>query len=461
MESKEIYGIDKSVIDEHICQNCKFYKSGQCLNQCISYNADGSGLKYEKVAYNDNCANFQSIKLPEPTEEEAKEMLKKAYDLIIKILRKYCDLKEENYHLIALWIIGTHFHKKFPTYPYLFLNAMKGSGKTRLMKLILALSKDGRLCNHISEAVLFRTASMRTFGIDEFENVGGKEKNVLRELLNSAYKQGTYVERAFKRYTDEGDRIEIESYNLYCPLVIANIAGMEEVLGDRCIKLIIDKSGNNYITRLLELFDTDKDILEAKRLFSVVSVVKLCHFDVVEEWNSYLYTYYTNNTNNTIYTNYTNPFLEKIYRSNLDSRNLELFFPILIIAQLIGENVVDLILSEAEEFIKSKKDDDIYESRDVTFLNFIANSKNLFESLSDKGFIRLRDIVDKYRQWIEWDERSEEWKWLNDKWIGRALKRLNLILEKKRIAKGMEVILDFDKAIEKAGMFKKEEKIAI
>jgi len=89
--------------------------------------------------------------------------------------KKKFDIEEQHYKIIALWIIGTYFHKQFATYPYLFFNAPKSSGKSRLLKLVASLSWNGRYLISISEAVLFRTASKRTFCIDEFERVGSKE----------------------------------------------------------------------------------------------------------------------------------------------------------------------------------------------------------------------------------------------------------------------------------------------
>jgi hypothetical protein len=38
--------------------------------------------------------------------------------------------------------------------------------------------------------------------------------------------------------------------------------------------------------------------------------------------------------------------------------------------------------------------------------------------------------------------------------MGRALKRLNLIIDKRRIAKGIEVTLNIEKAEQKLSMFK-------
>ncbi len=141
---------------------------------------------------------------------------------------------------------------------------MKGSGKTRILNLITNLAKNGKHLISLSEAVLFRTASNSTFCIDEFERIAGKEKQALRELLNAGYKKGMAVERA-KKVTFQGgqfsnEKYKIERYELYCPIAMANIWGMEEVLADRCISLVLEKSSNKKITRILENFDENKEI---------------------------------------------------------------------------------------------------------------------------------------------------------------------------------------------------------
>ena len=60
--------------------------------------------------------------------------MRRSYVQVKEILREYMDLDERYYSLVSVWIIGTYFHKQFPSYPYLFFNAMKGSGKTRMLK---------------------------------------------------------------------------------------------------------------------------------------------------------------------------------------------------------------------------------------------------------------------------------------------------------------------------------------
>jgi len=61
--------------------------------------------------------------------EKTKIEVGKCYEDIINILKTYVDLNEKHYPIIALWIVGTYVHKEFITYPYLYLNAMKGEWK--------------------------------------------------------------------------------------------------------------------------------------------------------------------------------------------------------------------------------------------------------------------------------------------------------------------------------------------
>ena len=123
------------------------------------------------------------------------EGLTRYFAKIKMILKEYMDMEEEYYSLVALWIIGTFFHKQFSSFPYLFFNAMKGSGKTRVLKIIATLSRNGKMVGAMTEAVLFRTASNRTLCIDELESINAKGQENLKLLLNSAYKKGLSVER--------------------------------------------------------------------------------------------------------------------------------------------------------------------------------------------------------------------------------------------------------------------------
>lgn len=418
-------------------------------------------------------------------ESKTKNTLKIIYEDIVNILKEYLDMDEDYYSLIAIWIIGTYFHKDFESYPYLYINAMKGSGKTRLLKLIATISYNGELLASMSDAVLFRTASDRTFCIDEFESVGKKDKSILRELLNAAYKKGTKVKRMRKM----GERQVVEEFEVYCPIAMANIWGMEEVLSDRCITLILEKSDKISITKLVEnyaknpliqqIFTTLKDKrcsyfettqtpstqkqggtaseLSKCSLCSVVSPEK-----VYMEWNDYIKAKYittltTLNTYNTYNTQTTlnNTFFDKIDKADIRGRDLELFFPLFIISFNLGENILNNILNISKKIMKEKQIEEITESKDVSLIDFISKLESKDE------YFCIKDLFNMFITFLQEDERSKP-DWLNTKWLGRALKRLRLINEKRRLGRGIEIIPDIKRAKQKIKMFKpiSDDKIA-
>jgi len=391
----------------------------------------------------------------EKEQEELKQDLITVYHNITDLLKKYCDLDEESYTIIAIWIIGTYFHDQFESYPYLFLNAMRGSGKSRTLRLITDLSKDGEQQASMTEAVLFRTKG--TLGIDEFEGIGRKGNENLRELLNAAYKKGTKIKRMRQKKTVDGVKQVVESFDVYRPIVMANITGMEEVLGDRCISILIDKSNNEKIINLVEIwkheeiFKKTKKLLEKCSLCSVV-VVRECYLN----WNKYIlynnttYNYtnkgkmggenYTKNyINNTL--NYTKLF-EKIKSIDIDGRNLELTFPLLLISYQISVDIFNDLLNSTLNYIKQKKEDQFAESKDISLIDYVSQE-------TTNEWISTKEITQRFKEFLQSDEE-----WITPKWVGWGLRRLKLRKKHKREAGGIKIILDIKKAQEKIRMFK-------
>jgi len=392
--------------------------------------------------------------------------LRESYLNIIDILKEYCDLKEDYYHIIALWIIGSHIHNTFLSYPYLFLNAMKGSGKSRTLKLITYLAKDGSMLNSLTEAVLFRSSG--TLGIDEFEGVNRKGLETLKELLNSAYKKGTKVKRMKKqKVLGGGEEQVVEEFDVFRPIVIANISGMDNVLSDRCLTLVVDKSNKSVVTNLVELWEFDEKVTITKGILEKFGKsCSKCSVDVVVEvykgWNNYVKKNYTNNTNTTINSEVTtlttpsplttittlttplnkdyNNLYKKLMDSNINGRDLELCLPLIIISEMVGE--VDSSIEIMIKIVKERKSEDAVESLDVSLINYISQEVEGKWMSSKELFNNFKNIV------------QVEEKWFNDKWLGRALKRLNLYKEKKRMNYGVLYFLNVELAQKKMEMFK-------
>jgi len=411
----------------------------------------------------------------ELTEEELKKLSDSSYDFegedfkkserlleahrnIIDILKDYCDIKEEYFSLVALWIIGTYCHEEFTSYPYLFFNAMRGSGKTRILKLVSVLSYEGQMLNSLTEAVLFRTKGM--LAIDEFEGANRKGNENLRELLNSAYKKGTTVKRMKKKRTVDGEDHVVEEFTVYRPISIANIGGMDNVLGDRCIELILEKSDKKGVVRKMEIFETTPITTHTKSLLfnlfkvrkpkqGVVSVDVVSVGNIYKAWNDVINKKYVNNTNYTYYTDYTNntnntdTLINKLLDLNIDGRHLELSMPLFIIAMNIGEDILDKTIETITNIINEKKEEDIIENTDVSLYDYFS------QELETNYFIPIGELTKKFREFLQSNDD-----WINTRWMGRAMKRLELIKEKRRKRNGVEIIPNYQKAQKKIKMFR-------
>ena len=499
-----------------------------------------------------------------PSEAEQPVHCEKAetiYQNIFRVFNKYMDLPEAEIGIITLWAMGAKvLHKALPSFPYLFFNATKGSGKSRILRL-LAFLTDGRYVVSPSETVLFRTTD--PLFIDEFESVANKEKNNLRELLNSAYKQGAAVPRAVRREKREGGEkvttYEIEDLAVYKPICMANIYGMEDVLSDRCISVVLERS-NSKKTKLLENWNIEKNVLDVKNQLTILKnsvgedlavytkktkLLENCNIaknvlDVknqltilknsvgcavgVGEWSDCdsgqvetehynkivsdkivsdvqgvenTPTLPSSSTHTTLHTLPTlnglktllllwNEYIEnkeiafpdndlvekigiklnrytiksifdKIQESGIFGRELELCIPLLIMSLYISEDIFDKSLTQLKKVIESRYAEQVLESLDCMLLDFISKNKYGSEIPGQAmlpDYIPVSMITNDFAEFM--DGRPE---WLTTFWIGRALKRLNLIVSKRRIARGIEVVLNVPKAklqLEKFRMLEKE-----
>lgn len=435
----------------------------KCIN-CKNYNGHLCTIDDKKVEGDTECFNGQY----EPI--DVKVEMKDCYDNISYFIDYYMDVPEDIKNIICLWVIGTHFHNNFETFPYLFINAMRGSGKTRLLKIIAEFSDKGYLTNKPTESIMFRTKG--TLCIDEFEGVMGKDKDAsLKELLNSGYKKGITIFRSRKKKGIEGEEFAVEEFQPYRPIVMANIWGMEEVLGDRCISFVLEKSIDPSKIKLIEDFKDHPIIHDFKTTLNLLVKCSLCRCslekNINKKWNEYVKSIYTTlNTYNTYYNrnnikNITteeiikedfiiekdhDTLFKKINESEIDGRNLELFFPLFLIAEELGdEEILDKTIEFAKYLTKQRKIEEVTESVDVAVYSLVSTQEaNVWKDVS--GLIEVFRLMSGGHQ-----------EWMTAKWLGRALKRLNLVKDKRRLGSGVQVMLDVNKAKLKEMIFRPKE----
>lgn len=291
-----------------------------------------------------------------------------------KSLSYYLDAPEDTLTLLSLWIIGSYFHEHFPTYPILYFNAMRGSGKTRALNCIahLALGQPGKVQNNISESALFHSKK-EVLCIDEFEPKA-TERNNLILLLNSCYKRGSKVRRMKKVKTTTEESHQIEEHDLYIPVALANIGGLDHVLQDRALIVYLEKSFDRIKSSRIEDFADRLQRLKAEFVTVVTQMTVVTQFSsIINGWNRYL-------DNLEIVSQPSQPsqpsqhdaFYKRLFDARITGRSLEIAFPLLIVASLLDEQTFNESLGLFSRLAKRRRESEMDESH-VVILRFIAS----------------------------------------------------------------------------------------
>jgi hypothetical protein len=136
----------------------------------------------------------------------------------------------ETYDLVTVWIMGTYIFRAFRYYPYLHLNAEKGSGKTLLMELMAPVSFNGILLTQpvVSTVIKLIDQSSATLFIDEAEGLSQRQSggnSQLKQILKTGFaRSGLY-------YVGE------TMYRTYSPKCFAGINELDDVLADRAVTI--------------------------------------------------------------------------------------------------------------------------------------------------------------------------------------------------------------------------------
>ncbi len=145
---------------------------------------------------------------------------------------------------LALWSIFTYLYSLWSASPYVRVGGPKGSGKTTLLDVLAEIVFRPVKSMSTSASALFRELHEGggVFLYDEAERLRDSTPDVteLRAILNGGYKRGCTVSRS----EPLGDgKFRAVRFNVYGPKVVAGIAALPETLADRCIPIMMFRSG--------------------------------------------------------------------------------------------------------------------------------------------------------------------------------------------------------------------------
>ncbi|MBI4537173.1 MAG: hypothetical protein HY712_04360 [candidate division NC10 bacterium] len=159
-----------------------------------------------------------------------------AATLALKIFRDYIELDADPpYAVLATWTLGSYCYSALPSFPRLNLHGEKGSGKSKALKLIATLAHNGLWRTAPTPATLFRLIeTLRpTLCLDELEHMDRDDRGDIAAILNAGYQAGGAVDRC------DPVTFNVRPFAVYAPVAVAGIKGINSVLADRSITIIM------------------------------------------------------------------------------------------------------------------------------------------------------------------------------------------------------------------------------
>lgn len=324
----------------------------------------------------------------------------------------------------ALWTFGTYCHRLFDSYPYNFFNGPTGTGKTRVLEVLEQTCYNATLTPNLSPPALFRLVESMspTLLMDEVEKIWSTDKSQeIRQVVLSGYKLGASVLRCEK---GANDTFITNTFSTYSPKGFANISGLDDVLGNRCITVLMARA------------KLDDDVMFARlrtsaRLMKWQDICDQSYLLVYEHWKEI--------------AKMVENAADKEIVQGISGRPLELWFSIFILADLFERHGCVGIKDEMYSLAREQVEDIQRNFRDSTAGQLIRAMRELLmddpqEPFKD-DYYRFQDLIPKValqatfaEEGIEEDEQGKKHltvkikkpRWLTPAYLTRNLRLLGL-----------------------------------
>jgi len=400
------------------------------------------------------------------------------YNLIRGTWKKYLEFTEEEiYDFMTIWTIGTYFFHLFNAYPYVYVGGVKASGKTKTLTIVSYMAFNSIPSMSVTSSVLFRLiqGTRGTFIIDESDILASAERAAdIKSILYSGYKRGM---KAYRSEKSRNEKIVPQGFEVYSPKILANIQGLEDVLEDRVIPIVMLRSINPAIANTSPnpedpIWQQIRDKLYVLFLTRYKDVIK-----TKEEIERYVQTGSTEGASEVVKEIVETFKEENVYVVNgsgevsevsevselgkhtikaffMNGRDFELWLPILSIISFMyclpNSQTTHTSLSTPLKSIirwiarkmKERLTENVTETADVILIDSLRKMVSS-ENWSD-DYVSVKTIKNVMEQ-----SYDEEQKWLNSRWVGRALQRLGFA-DKRRVGTGIEYRITREKVLDLA-----------
>jgi len=160
------------------------------------------------------------------------------------VLRRRVVMGEPEYTAVTLWIAHTYVYKNFPVTPRMLLTSDHwGHGKSRAMKLLEALSKDGKKFDTAVTAPFLARLRVDNPGgltlvLDQQDNAFDMKVAGTAHLIDKLIATADKGSRAGITTEVKGKGWKSEGFDLFLPIALAKIGGLPSgALQSRCITI--------------------------------------------------------------------------------------------------------------------------------------------------------------------------------------------------------------------------------
>lgn len=247
--------------------------------------------------------------------------------------------------MLALWTIFTYVYAAWDAVPYLSVGGPMGSGKSRVLDVLLRLAFRPLASSNVTAPTVFRTlhASGGTLLFDEAERLkqSTPEQQEIQSVFLAGYRRGGCATR-LEPLHDGGFRPV--RFDVYGPKALACIAGLPPTLASRCIGVTMFRSAGDSAKPKRRL-DADPVAWHAVR-----DDLHALALEYGPEWGELA-------------------LRTKVVPAGIGGRNYELWQPLLALAAWLQERGCDGLLGLMQAYalasVAAAKDDAIPEADEV------------------------------------------------------------------------------------------------
>jgi hypothetical protein len=325
---------------------------------------------------------------------EVAKTFSELFSMVKDVVKQYVNMDWDPrfYDFVSTFIMATYYYDLFTVFPRVYIIGPYGSGKTRLGLLIAYSSRHGFAIIDPSEASVYRAieAYGPTIYVDE-----AVLNERLEIILGAGYKRDIVVPRVDRASREE---FIINLFSTYSPVVFGVVESPSERMLQRSIVINMLRAPDPNPKRM----DPNHDDLRWLR----------------EE----LYLARLTRTNEVIESM---KVVKDILSNGFIGREFELWFPILTVARLCGDEVFNNVLNLAREDVERRRSELWGEEKLI-----LAAIEEIFkESNSDEVTFMVIHLREKIKEILinegEFDEKVFE-KLYSEKRLGIILSRLGI-----------------------------------